>query len=641
MCGITGALWTDPAKAIEIDRLRKMTNVLAHRGPDDSGLLHSNLQQCSPYPTIPGIALGHRRLSIIDIAGGHQPMCNEDETVWVVFNGEIYNFQALRSRLEGAGHTFRTQSDTETLVHLYEDEGADCFKHLNGMFSIAIWDSRNRRLVLGRDRLGQKPLYYYHEPGRLIFGSELKAILQVPEVPREVDPNAIDEYLTYQYVPHPNTIFKQIKKLSPGHSLVIENDTLTNQAYWTPNFREENTLSKQENQTQLKELFRDSVKLRMQSEVPLGAFLSGGVDSSLVVATMCELTDQKVQTFSIGFPQAEYDETSYARLVADHLGTEHHEFQVTPDAVDILPKLVWQYDEPMADSSAIPTWYVAQYTREAVTVALSGDGGDELFAGYDRYKAVRLGSWLDRLGPIKQLVASPLWQKLPSSNRQKSFMRRLKRFSEAAAMPAPRRYLEWISIFNETRRAELYTDEFVEQLSSDPFDFLKAAWKKSDNRDPITSASLADLTTYLPCDLNTKVDIASMAHSLECRQPFLDHQLVEFAISMPHHLKWRRGKGKRILHDTFADKLPAEIWNRKKMGFGVPLDHWFRNELREMVHDVLLDQKTLQRGYFREESIRSLVHEHTSGMFDHSARLWALLVLELWLRRWVDSEASS
>jgi len=636
MCGITGAIWTDPSLAISAETLTRMTEVLRHRGPDDAGEYVCDYHVSPPYEPTPGAALGHRRLSIIDLAGGRQPLCNEDQTIWVAFNGEIYNFPELRNRLEGAGHQFKTASDTETIVHLYEDEGVDCFTHLNGMFAIAIWDAPRRRLVLARDRLGQKPLFYRPESKRLTFASELKSLLEVPGAPRQIDPNAVDEYLTYQYVPHPNCIFQGYRKLPPGHCAVFQNDQLKVEPFWRPDFTQQRIISAPEAAEELRGLLRSSVKMRMQSDVPLGAFLSGGVDSSLITALMQEQASDPVKTFSIGFPVAEYDETRYARQVSEHLGTEHCEFQVTPDGVDILPRLVWHYDEPMADSSAIPTWYVSQQTRQHVTVALTGDAGDELFAGYSRYRAVGLAGMLDHLG-LSRIFGAKLWQRLPASARQKSRWRQAKRFSEALSHTPQRRYLDWISIFNEDRRGDLYSDEFTEQLrESDPIDFLSAAWARTKGRDPVTSASLADLLTYLPCDLLTKVDIASMAHGLECRQPFLDHRLVEFAASLPVKLKMRGGRGKRLLKEAFGQTLPSEIWNRKKMGFGVPLDHWFRNDLKELAHDTLLDQRAQERGYFRKETVETLLSEHQEQRFDHSYRLWALLFFELWMREWVD-----
>jgi asparagine synthase (glutamine-hydrolysing) len=635
VCGITGAIWTAPHLAIDQRVLLRMTEVLRHRGPDDEGCYGNEFRLRAPYEAIPGVALGFRRLSIIDVAGGHQPMPNEDETVWVVFNGEIYNFPELRRRLEGAGHVFRTRSDTETIVHLYEDEGPDCFRHLNGMFAVAIWDAARRRLILGRDRLGKKPLVYRHEPGRLAFASELKSLLEIPGTPREIDPSAIDEYLTYQYVPHPNTIFRGIRKLPPGHYAVYADDRLDVHPYWEPDFNVEQRLTAQEAIERLRSTFESAVTIRLRSDVPLGAFLSGGVDSSLVVAVAQRNLSRPLQTFSIGFPIKEYDETSYARRVAQHLGTEHHEFQVTPHGLEILPKLVWHYDEPFADSSAVPTWYVSQMTRQHVTVALSGDGGDELFAGYPRYKAIAAAATLDRIWPLRRVFGSRLWQAIPSSSRQKSVVRRFKRFCEVLRTSPLRRYLDWIGIFNEASRANLYTDEFLTALpDSDPAEFLGAALRRVSARDPVTAFSLADLVTYLPCDLMTKVDIASMAHSLECRQPFLDYRLVELAAALPIGMKFRRGRGKRILRAAFGDLLPREIWTRSKMGFGVPLDHWFRDELRDLTRDVLLGETARGRGMFRPEAVQRMVDEHQSGAFNHCYRLWTLLVLELWMQQW-------
>ncbi|MEX2174494.1 MAG: asparagine synthase (glutamine-hydrolyzing) [Pirellulaceae bacterium] len=638
MCGITGAIWTDPDLGIDAALLRRMTDALRHRGPDEEGQYQTDFKFRPPYESLPGIALGHRRLSIIDLSTGQQPMCNEDGTVWIAFNGEIYNYDYLRRRLEGSGHKFRTDSDTETIIHLYEDEGPDCFSHLNGMFAVALWDARRRRLVLGRDRMGKKPVVYRQDPGRLLFASELKSILAIPGLPREIDHSAIDEYLTYQYIPHPNTIFRGYKKLPPGHWAVWQDDKLEVRPYWQPNFTFERRISARDAIEQLRELMESAVKVRMRSDVPLGAFLSGGIDSSIVVALMQKLSADPVKTFTIGFPVKEYDESAYAERVARHLKTDHTALQVTPDAVDILPKLAWHYDEPFADSSAIPTWYVSELTRRHVTVSLSGDAGDELFAGYQRYRAVALAGMFDRLPPLRSLVAARAWQWLPSSGRQKSLWRKAKRFSEALALPPERRYLDWISIFHEPRRAELYNDDFLAGLTSDPAAFVRAAWKRCEGRDAVTAASLTDLVTYLPCDLMTKVDIASMAHGLECRAPFLDYRVVEFAASLPVHLKYRRGRGKWLLKEAFGHLLPAEVFARKKMGFSVPLDYWFRNELRDLTHDTLLSASSRSREFFRPEAVRQLVREHDARHYDHSARLWALVMLETWLREWGGAE---
>jgi asparagine synthase (glutamine-hydrolysing) len=649
MCGITGAIWKTPSAALDAATLERMIALVEHRGPDDSGSYCRPCREEGGSGLAPGVALGHRRLSIIDPAGSRQPMSNEDGTVWAVLNGEIYNFRDLRRRLEGSGHRFRTAGDTETIVHLYEDEGPDFARHLWGMFAIAIWDSRHRQLVLVRDRLGKKPLVYRLETERLLFASELKCLLAVPGVPREVDPGAIDEYLTFQYVPHPNTIFRGIRKLPPAHYAVWRDGEMRINCYWQPDFNRQIDRPWSECVTELRELLTDAVRLRLQSDVPLGAFLSGGVDSSVIVGLMSQLAGGSgtcgsggaIKSFSIGFADAQFDETKYARQVAEKFGTEHHELRVEASATELLPKLIWHYDEPMADSSALPTWHVAQLARRDVTVALTGDGGDELFAGYDRYRAVWLSSLLDRLPrPMRQLLASRFWQRLPGGGRQRSIVRRIKRLSAVLNQPMQRRYLDWIGVFNEAGRAALYTDDFLSRLTDvDPAEFLARAWRRSDRRDPVTAASLADLTTYLPCDLLVKVDIASMAHGLECRQPFLDHRLVEWAAALPVRYKQRLGRGKRILREAFRDLLPAEIQRRPKMGFGVPMDSWLRGELRDRTREVLLDPVAIGRGYFRPEAVARLLDEHQSGVTSHGHRIWALLVLELWHREWVDGAA--
>ncbi len=638
MCGITGAVWTDPAAALDPATLERMTELVAHRGPDDRDSYCSDYRLQTGGAPQPGVALGHRRLSIIDLAGSRQPLSNEDGTIWLVFNGEIYNFRDLRRRLEGSGHRFRTDGDVETIVHLYEDEGVEFAKHLWGMFAIAIWDAPRRQLVLARDRLGKKPLVYRLEKDRLLFASELKCLLAVPGVSREIDPGALDEYLTYQYVPHPNTIFRGIRKLPPAHYAVWRDGRFEVASYWQPDFNQEVRRPLADYAEDLQSRLTDAVRLRLQSDVPLGAFLSGGVDSSIVVGLMSRLSGGPVKTFSIGFPEPDYDETRFAREVAQRFGTEHYELRVEPNAVEILPKLVWHYDEPMSDSSALPTWYLSEMTRQHVKVALTGDGGDELFAGYDRYRAVRLSAILDKLpGPLRRLAASGIWQRLPGGNRRRSILRRFKRFSAALGKPISRRYLDWIGIFGEAGRAALYSDDFLAALPDvDPAEFLLRAWRRADRRDLVTAASLADLITYLPCDLLTKVDIASMAHSLECRQPFLDHRVVELAIAMPIEFKQRFGRGKRILLKAFADLLPASIRRRKKMGFGIPLESWLRNELKQFARDVLLDPVSLGRGYFRPEAVTQLIDEHQAGLRNHSYRLWSLLVLELWHRQWMD-----
>ncbi|MGQ0637368.1 MAG: asparagine synthase (glutamine-hydrolyzing) [Planctomycetaceae bacterium] len=673
MCGITGAAWNAETPALSPDVLVSMTSALAHRGPDDAGYYHS---LCAPAgtgrdpqwgaasaaaSTGPGGALGHRRLSIIDLAGGHQPLCNEDGSVWIAFNGEIYNYRELQARLEQRGHRFRTSSDTEAIVHAYEEFGVECVEHLRGMFAFAIWDQRRRRMFLARDRLGKKPLFYRCDSGRLLFGSELKALLQVPGIPRELDPQALDDYLTYQYVPHPQCILRGFSKLAPAHWALFEGGRLNVQRYWKPPYggshncapssataetvaREGNAqmcrpATEADARKALRETLTEAVRLRMRSDVPLGAFLSGGIDSTIVAGLMQSLSDRPVQTFSIGFRERAFDERSYARAAADHLHTEHHEQVVEPEALKILPKLIWHYDEPFADSSAIPMMYLSEMTRRNVTVALSGDGGDELFAGYDRYQAVGVGQRFDRLpSPVRRLLTARLWQRLPASTRQKSRRRKFKRLLAALAYPPERRYLKWISIFDDERLPGMYTADFRQKLNGhDPAGFLLSAYHQCGTCDFVTRTTCADVLTYLPCDILTKVDIATMAYALEGRCPFLDHHVVELAARLPIEWKIQGRRGKKILIETFADLLPQAIQGRSKMGFGVPLDHWFRHELRDLLHDVLLSSRCRERGIFDPQAVARLVEEHIGNRWDHAYRLWSLLVLELWQQRFLDA----
>jgi asparagine synthase (glutamine-hydrolysing) len=620
-----------------------MVTCLRHRGPDAEGIYFS------PNEAGPGAALGHRRLSIIDLGGGQQPLANEDRTIWIAFNGEIYNYRELRPVLESKGHKFHTDSDTETIVHLYEEYGTDCVSHLRGMFVFAIWDERRRRLFLARDRMGQKPLFYRQESERLLFASELKSLLQMPGAPRKLDPPALDAYLLYQYVPYPMCILQGYHKLPPAHWAVYENGQLHFERYWHPPYEEEIPLAESRTnesawtldrfRQELRRTLTEAVALRLRSDVPLGAFLSGGVDSTIITGLMQEQSQSPVHTFSIGFPVAQFDERSYARQAAAHLGTEHHEALVKPEALEILPKLIWHYDEPFGDSSAIPTMYLSEMTREHVTVALSGDGGDELFAGYDRYWAVAVGRRFDRLPRfLKTALTWKAWQKIPASVRQKSLRRRFKRLVSALGKPPEKRYLTWISIFDDDRRSPLYTEDFRQRLEGyDAAEFLLKAYEACPDRDFLTRTTCADVLTYLPCDILTKVDVASMAEGLEARSPFMDHHVVELAARMPMELKMHHRRGKQILLETFGDLLPAAIQKRPKMGFGVPLNSWFRNELKPLLDDTLLNPKALERGYFQPEMVRALVEDHQAGRFDHSYRLWSLLCFEAWHEMFLDA----
>lgn len=633
MCGFTGVAWQDPAAAIDADVLGRMTEVLGHRGPDDQQLWFSQGTAGGP-----AAALGHRRLSIIDVDNSRQPLANEDGSVVVAFNGEIYNYRELRDSLASRGHHLRTEGDTETIVHLYEEYGADCVEHLRGMFAFALWDERQQRLLLARDRMGQKPLYYRIESDRITFASELKSLLHVPGAPRELDPAVVDLYLTYQYVPHPHCILKGYAQLPPGHLAIWSAEGLSTRAYWQPPFAEApEQLDARDWVAELRETLTDAVRLRMRSDVPLGAFLSGGVDSTLIVGLMAGLSERPVQTFSIGFPEERFDERSFAREAADLHSTEHTELVVEPSALDILPKLIWHYDEPFSDSSAIPTMLLSELARRDVTVSLSGDGGDELFFGYDRYLAVRLAERFDRIpAPLRKLLG--IGSRIPASVRQRSFLRRLKRFLSSISEPPRQRYLNWVSIFAAAQRAELYEPAFARQFAGqDAAAFLFGAYDAAgSHHDFVSQTAFADTITYLPCDILTKVDRASMSCGLEARSPLLDHHVVELAVRMPRELKQSDRAGKVILKSTFADLLPESISRRPKMGFGVPIDIWFRGELKELLHDVLLDSHATHRGWFRPAVVRQLVEEHTSGRADHAYRLWALLVLELWARKFLE-----
>jgi len=708
MCGIAGGSWTSQGEPLGEAILRRMTDAIRHRGPDDEGQYHSAIANLTSATgsRAGGAALGHRRLSIIDLAGGHQPLSNEDDSVWIAFNGEVYNYRELQPRLQGLGHRFRTASDTECIVHAYEQWGHDCVRHLRGMFAFAIWDDRRRKLFLARDRMGQKPLVYRVANGRLTFASELKSLLQIPGAPRDIHPQSVAEFVTLQYVPHPNTMLRGYHKLPPAHWAEFDATTgdLIVRRYWEAPYQrpagedsplvpspplcgerarvrgggypgenesaaslpegpltpahspkdegevigtaeadssliaDPSSLTPHDWKVLLRERLTEAVRLRMRSDVPFGAFLSGGVDSTIITGLMQQQTSHKVQTFSIGFSVKQYDERSYAREAAAKLGTDHHEFVVDPSAVEMLPKLVEHYDEPFADSSAIPTMYLSRLTRQHVTVALSGDGGDELFAGYDRYLAVDLADKLDHWPWfVRKLLAHPIWQRLPSSAGKKSLLRRVKRFLASFAQQPERRYANWMSIFDDTRRATLFSREFADSLGGyDGASFLMKSYARCNEPDFVQRTTSVDVESYLPCDILTKVDVASMAYGLEARSPFMDHRVVELAAQIPRPLKLHARRGKRILIETFADLLPESIQSRPKMGFGVPLGQWFRGELREMLCDTLLDPRSLQRGYFDPAAVRRLIDEHASARWDHSARLWLLLVFELWHRRYID-----
>ena len=613
-----------------------MTDAIQHRGPDAEGHLVIDADGDSR----PGVALGHRRLSIIDVSGSAQPLGNEDDSIQIVFNGEIYNYRELREPLVAAGHQFKTDGDTEVIVHLYEEYGLEFVQHLRGMFALAIWDSRQQQLVVARDRTGQKPFFYRCDDGRFAFASELKALLQIPGMPRTLDCTSVLRFLSLQYVPAPHSMLQGFRRLPPATLGVLKDGRLSLRRYWTPPYDQPEPGRSQISdwKDELRHEMTEAVRLRLRSDVPLGAFLSGGIDSTITTGLMQEQLEQPVQTFSIGFPVKAFDERHYARQAAEMLGTDHHEAVVEPDALSILPKLIWHYDEPFGDSSAIPTMYLSNMTRQHVTVAMTGDAGDELFCGYDRYRAVRMMQRMAFMPRPFRKVAAAAASLLPTSVRQKSLLRRGKRFLSTLAMESEERYLNWITIFNQDRLHDLVSGDMRQLLSeSNPAECIFDAYRMFPQRDFVTRTTAVDVETYLPFDLLTKVDIASMHVGLECRSPMLDHKVVELAARMPLEVKQSLQQGKMVLTETFRDLIPSDIQTRKKMGFGVPIDHWFRNELRDLIHDVLLSPRCLDRGLLNPATVRQLVEEHTSAKFDHAYRLWNLLCLELWQRTYLDS----
>ena len=627
MCGITGYV-TNNSLPAEREVLQAMNCAIAHRGPDDDGFYIKE-----------NVGLAMRRLSIIDLASGKQPIRNADGTKWIVYNGEIYNYQELRRDLEANGHKLYTNSDTEAIVHLYDVYGPECLHFLRGMFALAIWDENDRSLFLARDRVGKKPLLYSHQAdGTLIFGSEFQALLKHPAISREVDFEAIDAYLSYLCVPAPKTAFKQIRKLEPGHWLLWKGGKIEMNRYWRPDFSKKIKISEREAIEETTRLLRESTRLRMISEVPLGAFLSGGVDSSTVVALMAQESSQPVKTFSIGFEEQDFSELKYAKRVAEHVGAEYNEFIVRPNAMEVLPTLVEHYGEPYADSSAIPTYYVSKETRKHVTVALNGDGGDESFAGYERYAAMRFAEKYYRLPRnLRRVLVEMPAALIPTSEFRRSRLRDGKRFIQAAGLPRIERYFRWSSTFHAAEKLEVATDDFRNLAENADAIGVLDKWFAAANGSSIIDATLlTDLMTYLPNDLLVKVDIASMANSLEARSPFLDHKVIEFAASLPANQKMRGMQTKYLLKKVAAQLVPKEVVYRRKMGFGVPIGRWLRDEMRPFLHEVLLSDRSMKRGIIKPEALRQYVQEHTESKRDHSYKLWTLLMLELWFQRFID-----
>ena len=630
MCGIAGFI-SQTRSMNEEERSRtldRMCRVIQHRGPDDQGTMIEG-----------DAALGMRRLSIIDLKGGHQPLSGCDANITVVFNGEIYNFRELQRELEARGHRFHTHSDTEAIVHAYEEYGEDCVRHLRGMFAFAIWDAGEKRLFLARDRAGKKPLYYTQtRAGALVFGSELKSLLEHRDVPREVNPEAVDAYLSFGYVPDPLSIFKDIHKLPPGHHLSFAGGRVSVKQYWDFPFETTEERREEEVIESLRALLEEAVRVRLISDVPLGAFLSGGVDSSVVVGLMAQASSKPVKTFSIGFHEDSYNELHYARIAARHFETDHHEFIVTPDICEIIDELVWHFDEPFADSSAIPTYMVSKLAREHVTVALSGDGGDELFAGYTRYVVDRKRSAFARLPRLlRHNLMQPVSRRLPHGAWGRNYLYNI-------ALDGIDRYIDSVSMFTSLNKRSLLSDGFRQSLNGKEgraIALFRTLAASVGTNEPLDALLYLDSKTYLPGDILTKVDRMTMAVSLEARAPLLDHKLIEFVARIPPAMKLRGLETKHIFKRAVRDLVPPEILDRPKQGFGIPLDKWINDQLRERTRETLREKRTRERGIINQPYVDKLLDEHERGRRDHSGALWTLLMLELWYRTFMDEAGSA
>ncbi|MFO7889326.1 MAG: asparagine synthase (glutamine-hydrolyzing) [bacterium] len=619
MCGICGILYKDSCRTPDKQMLHNMNNTIIHRGPDDSGV-----------QIFSSVGLAMRRLSIIDLTTGHQPLSNEDKTITIVFNGEVYNFPVLKKQLQNLGHRFKTSTDTEVIVHGYEEWGEDVCKKINGMFAFALWDGKKKKLMLARDRIGIKPLYYYQDGEKLVFGSEIKTILQCDNLDKSIDLVALNNFLTFEYIPSPRSIFKNIHKLEPGHWLTWSHGQLNDSSYW--DFVPRKKFWKaSEAQQRMQEIMQDSVRLRLISDVPLGAFLSGGIDSSITVASMARLMEKPVKTFSIGFKESSYNELDYARAVSEMYNTEHHEFTLKANALELTEKLVKQFDEPFGDFSIFPTYLVSKMARDFVTVALSGDGGDELFAGYDTYRAHMFAQRIYKWMPGKSMF-NYLADKIPPTEQKKGFINSYKRFVQGTWLPESLYHARWMIFLQQQERARLLSDDVLNEISDyKHYDFIQRhAEKLDENTDDITRMGYIDLKTYLVDNILVKVDRMSMANSLETRVPFLDHRLVEFAFSLPPHLKMKLLKTKYILNKTFWNYLPREVQNRDKQGFSIPIKNWIKEELKPMMTDLLNESRIRQQGFFKPEYVAELMNTHIKGKENHSHKLWALMFFQQW-----------
>jgi len=617
MCGICGILGMDDKNLV-----KKMNNIMSHRGPDDFGYYFDDK-----------FGMGHRRLSIIDLSSGHQPIHNEDESIWIVYNGETYNYKDLKKDLLNKGHEFYTYSDTEVIIHAYEEYGEVFPTKLRGMFAIAIWDSNKKKLLLVRDRLGIKPLYYTINDGTLLFASEIKSILQYEKIERKVDISSLHNFLTYRYIPGSNTMFEGIKKLLPGNMIVCENGTIKISEFWDLNAKIVNVQSDEYYSKHLYRLLEESVRIRLMSDVPLGAYLSGGIDSSSVVGIMSTIMDQPVKTFSVGFGVGEpIDELSYARITAEYFGTEHHELTAkSSDVEKLLPKIIWHLDDPIVDPAILPTYLVSELARKYVKVVLTGEGADELFAGYEDYKiAMRNNHRISKLPQyLKNLI--PKFARIIPNYKIREYIKTISTESKD--------HILWGPLFNEKEKRKLYSEYFFSKTKNINSNNITSYYFQKSNMDLLNKLLYVDIKTWLPDDLLLKVDITTMANSIEARVPFLDHKLVEFSATIPYYLKLKNQTEKYILRKSVSNLLPKAILNRKKHGFSVPINTWIEKYLKDMISEIISRDAIHERGYFKHSTVQKIMQHATSPKYSH--QLWSLLTLEFWHRIYIDEDTTT
>lgn len=629
MCGIVGILNKDRS-AVDKNLIKSMSRVLRYRGPDEEGFYWDSW-----------IGFGIQRLKVIDLKTGSQPIHNEDGSVWTVFNGAIYNYQELHNILKCKGHKFYTVSDTETILHAYEEWGDRFLQHLNGIYGFALWDKTEQRLLLVRDRLGVKPLYYYETPNMLVFASEIKALLLHPAVKREIDFDAFNNYLSLAYVPAPLTMFKNTKKLLPGHMLIWQGGITKIKQYWDVSYEVEEGISEQTSLDRLHSVLKRAVRSQLISDVPLGIFLSGGIDSSILVSLMSQIKERPVTTFSIAYEEDYYNESGYAKLVADHFRTDHYEFLVRSDIFQELPEIVEHLDEPLADAAALPTILLSKLAKEHVTVVLNGAGGDEIFGGYDRYRRQKFLDWYMKVPEgIRKLVLIVIEKLVPGDiGNFKAFKNRAKMIAEAAKVPLSERYITWASVLSADCRGMILSDQLKREISqNDVFLHIKSYFDNSD-LDDVSTMMYVDAKTYLVDDILTMTDKMSMAYGLKIRVPFLDHDVVEFAATLPVRYKVRNGKSKYLLRKYLSNNLPKRIWNRPKQGFMVPISSWLRKKgYFEYAREILLSKSAMNRGLFNAKGIERILIDHQKGYEDYGGAIWALLNFELWSQKFLDNQ---